>query len=200
MNAITELLLTPSTLPLNANVIDVGAGSGFFTSKIAKKIHATLPKVSFGTDITPAMLLSLANKKANITPFIGIAENIEDSIKEARKFFIIPYEFDAIFSTLMLHHSTQPEKVFKSIKKVLKKKGKVIIVDLCKHEFEEFKTEMGDVHLGFKPQKIQEMSEKYFSKAKVDKLPGICCKSSGRSAEIFVAFMQNQSQHFCQIV
>jgi SAM-dependent methyltransferase len=144
-------------------------------------------------DLTPAMLLSLAEKKANITPFIGIAENIEGSMKEAKKFFNIPHKFDAIFSTLMLHHSTQPEKIFKSLKQALKKRGKAIVVDLCEHGFEEFKTEMGDVHLGFKPKNVYEMARKYFLEAEVKKLPGICCECSGRSARIFVATMQNYS-------
>ena len=192
VSTITKILLVSPKLPAKAKVLDVGAGSGFFTVKIAEKIHAKLPKVSlYAMDLTPAMLLSLAKKKANITPFIGIAENIESSIKEAKKFFNIPFKFDAIFSTLMLHHSTQPEKVFKSLKQALKSKGQAIVVDLCEHGFEEFKTEMGDVHLGFKPENIYKMARKYFSEVKVEKLPGICCECSGRSARIFVATMQN---------
>jgi len=75
----------------------------------------------------------------------------------------------------------------------LKKNGKAMVVDLCEHGFEEFKTEMGDLHLGFKPENIFRIARKYFSKVKVDKLLEICCKCSGRSAEIFVAFMQNCS-------
>jgi len=194
VSTIAKLLLASPRLPANAKVLDVGAGSGFFTVKIAEKIHARLPKVSFyAMDITPAMLLSLAKKKAKITPFLGVAENIQGSIKEARKLFKIPHKFDAIFSTLMLHHSTQPEKVFKSLKEALKKNGKAMVVDLCGHGFKEFKTEMGDVHLGFKPEDIYKLARKHFSDVKVEKLPGICCECSGRSAEIFVAFMQNHS-------
>ena len=194
VNTITKLLLTPPRPPANAKVLDVGAGTGFFTVKIAKKLHAKLSEASFyAMDLTPAMLLSLTEKKADITPFIGIAENIEGSIKEAKRFFNIPFKFDAIFSTLMLHHSVQPEKVFKSFKHVLKKGGKAIVVDLCEHGFEEFRTEMGDVHLGFKPENVYEMARKYFSEVKVKKLPGICCECSGRSARIFVVTMQNYS-------
>jgi len=40
----------------------------------------------------------------------------------------------------------------------LKKNGKAMVVDLCEHGFEEFKTEMGDVHLGFKPENIYRMA------------------------------------------
>jgi SAM-dependent methyltransferase len=192
VDTITKLLLVSPKLPTKAKVLDVGAGSGFFTAKIARKIRVEFPTVSFyAMDLTPAMLLSLVSKRANVTPFIGIAENIKDSVEEVRKFFKIPYKFDAIFSTLMLHHSIQPEKVFKSFKQVLKKRGKAIIVDLCEHDFEEFRTEMGDVHLGFKPENIHEMAKKYFSEVKVKELSGICCECSGRSAKIFVVTMQN---------
>jgi len=194
VDTVTKLLFKAPRLPANAKVLDIGAGSGFFTAKIAKKIHDRLPNVSiYAMDITPAMLLLLEKKKANITPFIGIAENITGSIKETKKNFNIPYKFDAIFSTLMLHHSTQPEKVFKSLKEALKKRGKAIIVDLCEHSFEEFKTEMGDVHLGFKLENVNKMARKYFSEVEVEKLSGICCECSGRSAEIFVAYIQNRS-------
>ncbi len=190
VDTITNLLLEPPRLSTNAKILDVGAGSGFFTVKIAEQIRLKLPKATFyAMDITPAMLLSLEAKNANITPFIGIAENIKDSIKEATRYFNIPQQFDAVFTTLMLHHSIHPEKVFKSLSKILKKNGKAIVLDLCEHSFEEFKTEMGDMHLGFKPEKIREMAQKYFSNVRVDKIPGICCEYSGRSAEIFVAFM-----------
>lgn len=192
VNTVVAFLLEPPRLLANAKVLDVGAGTGFFTVKVAQKIRARVPRASFcAMDLTPAMLLSLAKKKAGITPFIGIAENIESSIKEAKKHFFIPSKFDAVFSTLMFHHSVQPEKVFKSIKAVLKKNGKVVVIDLREHGFEEFKTEMGDVHLGFKPEKIYEMAREYFPKVNVGKLPGICCRSSGRSAGILVATMHN---------
>jgi len=194
VNTIAQYILKPPNLPPNLQILDVGAGTGFFTIKIAKKLQAKIPRFSlYAMDLTPAMLSSLAKKNANITPFIGNAENIQGSIEQARNYFNIPYKFDAIFSTLMLHHSTQPEKVFKSFKVALEKNGKAVIVDLCEHDFKEFKTEMSDVHLGFKPENVQEMAQRYFSKVKVEKMPGICCECSGRSAEIFVAFMQNLS-------
>jgi hypothetical protein len=52
---------------------------------------------------------------------------------------------------------------------------------------------MSDVHLGFNPENVHDMARKYFSEVKVEKMPGICCESSGRSAEIFVVAMQNCS-------
>ncbi len=191
VGTISSRLLESRGLPANATIIDVGAGSGFFTLKIAKKIRKTRPATSFyAMDLTPAMLLSLAKKKPDMTLFIGVAENIKGSITEARKFFHIPYKFDAAISTLVLHHSPQPERVFESVSQIIKKNGRVIILDLTEHPFREFKAEMGDVHLGFRQEAIRSMAEKHFRKVSVEKLPGIRCESSGRSAEIFVAVMK----------
>jgi ubiquinone/menaquinone biosynthesis C-methylase UbiE len=192
VEAITESLLSFPSLRTGSKVLDVGAGSGFFTVKIAEKIRNKIPSVAFyAMDATPAMLLALEKKKVGITPFLGVAENIEASIKEARAYAEIPDKFDAVFSTLMLHHSTKPEKVFESIKKVLEKNGKAIILDLCEHKFAEFKTEMGDVHLGFKLDDVRKMAKAYFSEVEIEKMPGIGCSCSGRSAEIFVVSMRN---------
>jgi SAM-dependent methyltransferase len=190
VDKIVELLFASPKLSEDGNVLDVGAGTGFFTAKIEEKVHAKLPKVSFyAMDITPAMLLSLTGKYAHVKPFVGLAENLEGSIKEAVKYFDIPDKFDAIFSTLMLHHSVKPEKVFKSIRQVLKGDGKAVVVDLCEHGFEEFKTEMGDVHLGFKPEDIAKMARNAFAEVRVEKMRGICCQCSGWSAEVFFAYM-----------
>jgi SAM-dependent methyltransferase len=190
VEVITASLLSSLKLPKCSKILDLGAGSGFFTAKIAQRI----PNARFyAMDATPAMLTALAKKNVGITPFIGIAENIEASISEARAYAEIPDRFDAVFSTLMLHHSVKPEKVFASIKTVLAKDGKAVILDLCEHQFAEFKTEMGDVHLGFNLDHVRKMAEKHFSKVKIEKMPGIGCTCSGRSAEIFVATMQNNA-------
>jgi Mn-dependent DtxR family transcriptional regulator len=84
-------------------------------------------------------------------------------------------------------------RTVKSFRAVLKKKGRAIVVDLCKHDFEEFITEIGDIHLGFKPENICETAREYFSEVKVDRIHRISCECSGRSAEVFVAVMCNCS-------
>jgi SAM-dependent methyltransferase len=194
VNAVAKLLLEPPKPPRNGKILDIGAGTGFFTLKIAEKIRSRVSEVSFyAMDPTPAMLLELERKNADITPFIGIAENIGASVKAATAYVKIPSKFDAVFSTLMLHHSVHPEEVFGSLKTVLKRNGKAIIVDLCEHGFEEFKTEMGDIHLGFKPEKISEMGREHFTNVRVQRIPGVHCASSGRSAELFVVSMRKGS-------
>jgi len=194
VDAIATRLLASPRLPQSAKILDVGAGSGFFTAKIMKSIQVDSPTTSFyAMDLTPAMLHMLTKKSQKIKPFIGIAENIQSSIKEAKKHFNIPTKFDAAYSTLMLHHSPEPESVFKSLRTILKKNGKAIILDMCEHKFTEFKTEMGDIHLGFNLKNISEMARKHFSTVRVEKMAGFTCESSGRIAEIFTVSMWNYS-------
>ena len=97
------------------------------------------------------------------------------------------------FRFRMLHHSTQPEKVFKSIKTILKKNGKAVILDLCEHKFKEFKTEMGGVHLGSSLEHVPEMAKNCFPKVEIKKMPSIDCECSGHLAEIFLVFIRNSA-------
>ena len=189
VDAVTERLV-PS-LQTGSKVLDVGAGSGFFTSKIAKVVNNKIPNVSFyAMDATPAMLLALQKNHTELTPFWGIAENIEDSLKQAGSYVQVPDQFDAVFSTLMLHHSAKPEKAFESINRILAPNGSAVVLDLCEHKFEEFRTELADVHLGFNLDYIRGLAEAEFSEVSIVKIPGISCSSSGRSAEIFVVSMK----------
>jgi ubiquinone/menaquinone biosynthesis C-methylase UbiE len=189
-DAVVSELLSPPKLKRNAKILDVGAASGFFTVRVANKVSRYMPDASFyAMDITPAMLRVLVRKTSDIVPFLGVAENIAGSVKCARRYLRIPKKFDAIFSTLTLHHCLDIEGVFRSIRGALKARGKAVVVDLCKHPFEEFREEMGDVHLGFDPDWIKVIAGKHFSRVLVEKMPGICCESSGRSAELFIASM-----------
>jgi len=191
VDSIVNRLNSSPKLKPNAHILDAGAGSGFFTVKVAAKMKAILPKATFfAMDATPAMLLALEQKREGIIPFFGMAENIKGSIETARNYAEIPKRFDAVFSTLMLHHCPDINKVFKSVRQVLKASGTAVIVDMCTHPFVEFKEEMGDVHLGFNPDQIEKAAEKVFPKVVVEKLPGISCQDSGRSAELFIATLK----------
>lgn len=168
------------------NILDIGAGSGFFTVRIAERIWERFPDASlYAMDITPAMLSIIRRKSNKIKTFIGIAENIVGSIEYARRYLDIPKKFDVIYSTLTLHHCQDVEKVFKSINQALGEGGIAVIIDICKHPYEEFREEMGDIHLGFDPTEVREIAKKYFKMANSYVIPGLRCEESCRSVEMF---------------
>ncbi|WP_456396566.1 class I SAM-dependent methyltransferase [Thermococcus sp.] len=144
-------------------LLDVAAGSGFFTERVKRKLEEKGIKVQvYGFDITPSMLRRL--KEKGITPIWGVAEKIRGSIEIANEHYGInvPKEFDVVLSTLAFHHFLKPEEVLRSMKSVLKEGGRAIIVDVLKHEHEEFKETLKDTHLGFSLEEIRKMGSRVF--------------------------------------
>ncbi|WP_308700750.1 class I SAM-dependent methyltransferase [Pyrococcus yayanosii] len=144
-------------------LLDVAAGSGFFTERIKRKLVERGVKADvYALDITPGMLKRLDEK--GITPIWGVAEKIRESIEIANEHCGInaPREFDVVLSTLAFHHFLNPEEVLKSMKSVLTENGRVIIIDVLKHEHEEFKETLKDTHLGFSLEDIKEIGSKIF--------------------------------------
>lgn len=173
------------------SVLDVGAGVGTFTVPMAERVRLMVPEAKFyALDVTPAMLEVLAKRAPCMKTFLGIAENIKDSVELWKGRLSLPVKFDAITSVLTLHHCRNIGKVFQSFGKVLKRKGRAIVIDLCRHTFHEFTEEMGDYHLGFELDAVRKASMPYFQEVSTNKLHGICCSSSDMSAELFLSIMK----------
>lgn len=178
-----------------SNILDIGAGTGFFTTAIKKKLDKDLN--FYAMDLTPAMLLAGLEdmEKHGIIPFLGAAEQIKESIKLSNSYYerlrvTIPSVYQGIISILTLHHCEDIDRVFKSIHSVMGRRTNCIVIDLCEHPFTEFKQKMRDVHLGFNPDWIRKKAAKVFEEVQVERLPGIECKESGRAAELFVGLMK----------
>jgi SAM-dependent methyltransferase len=193
---VDEVAKNLQKLSKKSSILDVGAGTGFFTTGIAEKLAGR----NFGFyafDATPAMLNVLVKKlcklNASIPPILGVAERINESITVSRKVYQplgieLPSRYDAIISILMLHHCKNPSEVFNSMKRTLKPKGKLVLIDLCKHNFEEFRKKMGDIHLGFELNYVKNELDKIFTVERMEKMGEGCkCEESGRSAELFIA-------------
>ncbi|QTA37679.1 class I SAM-dependent methyltransferase [Thermosipho ferrireducens] len=171
-------------------ILDVAAGSGFFTKRIKNKLEKKGLKVElFGLDITQSMLKNLRQK--GIFSVWGVAEKIKKSIEIFNEHYKtdVPEKFDAVFSTLAFHHFLQPEKVLSSMKEVLIEDGKIIIVDVLKHDYEEFSETLKDTHLGFSKEEINSMGSKLFAKVKVEQL-GAYCRVDDKKVHLYKAVFE----------
>ena len=65
-------------------------------------------------------------------------------------------EFDALFLSQSLHHTSNPEAVVLSAARGLKPGGRIIILDLVRHEHEWVREEWADQWLGFDPLETRE--------------------------------------------
>jgi ubiquinone/menaquinone biosynthesis C-methylase UbiE/DNA-binding transcriptional ArsR family regulator len=65
-------------------------------------------------------------------------------------------QVDAATLILVMHHLSAPSAAIEEVHRVLKPGGKLILVDMLPHDHQEYRQEMGHIHLGFSGQQIKE--------------------------------------------
>ena len=63
-------------------------------------------------------------------------------------------QLDAATLILVLHHLPDPAKVISEVARVLKPRGRLLIVDMLPHDRAEYRQEMGHVWMGFDSKQI----------------------------------------------
>ena len=159
------------------SLLDVGAGSGYFTSRVLKLLgEAGLQAEAYGLDVTPGMLRVLAEK--GVTPIWGTAERIAESVRLARaRLGLVPERFDTAITTFTLHHIPDPSEALKGIARVLEPWGVAVVVDISKYSDAELQEELSDVHPGFEPSELEEAARTAFREVRVRFLEGARCRA-----------------------
>lgn len=120
-------------------IADLGAGEGTFSQLLAQRAERVIavdnsPKmVEFGAN------LAAANGIANLEYRLGDLE--APPIEEA--------SVDLAFFSQSLHHALHPEIAVKAANRLLKPGGRIVILDLKKHSFEQARELYADTWLGF---------------------------------------------------
>ena len=145
-----------SLLPSSLSVVDLGCGNGDTLLALAPHINTLV-----GIDRSESML-SLARKRCVDHPHIVLKEGVLESLPAEQE------EFDVALCILVLHHVPNIHTVLCEIARVLKPKGRLIILDMKKHKKQEFKNQMGHKHLGFSK---EDFSHELFSCSRWFPLP-----------------------------
>ncbi len=132
-------------------VVDLGCGAGELLSELALYSGRAI-----GVDSSPAMLeqarVTLSaqpinkgkkNKAAELR--LGTLEHLPLADAEA----------DAALLNMVLHHLADPLVVLQEIRRVLSKKGKLLVCDLSRHDAEWMREKYGDQWLGFTEQELR---------------------------------------------
>jgi len=180
----TELglkIVGQAKIRLGDTVVDVGCGTGFLTSQAAKAVGRKGKVI--GIDLSREML-----KKANENMTkIGNRGKLEFKIGDAENIPLEDEIADAVIGNMILHHCPEPKSAIREMVRILKTDGCVVLSDLEEHDEEWLKTEMADIWLGFRPQKVKEWFRQAHLKA-IEVLPARskCCGVSiaGRRAAI----------------
>jgi len=115
-------------------IVDLGVGMGYFTEELSKKVgpHG----LYIGIDINTAFVYYV-NDKYQYYPNIKIGLNTEDSLCLPSH---LNNHVDLIFTALVLHHVSEPDKILSQCYHLLKPNGKMIIIEFShkgKHKIEQ---------------------------------------------------------------
>lgn len=127
-------------------VADLGCGEGVLTLLLARFAEKV---IAFDQS---EKMLKLVEEKATEQ---GLWERVELRKCILEKLEIAPESLDAIFLSQALHHTSTPDKVVEVCAKALRKGGKLVILDLVRHEHEWTREQWADQWLGFDPLEVR---------------------------------------------
>lgn len=128
-------------------IADLGAGEGTLSQLLAQRAKKVIAvdnsekMVTYGSDLA---------KQHGFT-------NLEYRLGDIEEPPITPLSVDLVFLSQALHHAQNPEKALKAAYTMLKPGGRIVVLDLLKHQFEKARDLYADVWLGFSESDLHEM-------------------------------------------
>jgi ArsR family transcriptional regulator len=131
-------------------IADLGAGEGTFSLLLAQRAERVIAVDSSAKMIEVGREQALRHGLKNIEFRLG---DIEELPVEAS-------EVDLVFFSQSLHHALHPERAVAEALRILRPGGRIVILDLAKHRFEEARELYADEWLGFGEAELEAMLEK----------------------------------------
>lgn len=137
-----DLAALAGLLDADWQVGDFGCGTGQLAAVLAPFVRRVI-----AVDSSRAML-KVARQRlapfANVEVRHGALETppVEDGT------------LDAVVSCLVLHHVADPGVVLRAAARTLRSGGRLLLIDMLRHDRQEYRHEMGHVWLGFEPEQI----------------------------------------------
>jgi ArsR family transcriptional regulator len=131
-------------------IADLGAGEGALSLLLAQGATRVI-----AVD-TSARMIEFGREEAKRC---GV-NNLEYRLGDMEEVPIEDAEVDLVFFSQSLHHALHPERALHEAWRILKPGGRIVVLDLLKHRFEEARELYADEWLGFSEAEIESMLEK----------------------------------------
>ena len=139
---------------------DLGCGTGQVSELLAPHV-AKVIAVDGSTDMVQA-----AKKR------LKTAHHVEVRRGDMEALPIDEAQLDAAVMALVLHHVPEPSRALAEVHRVLKRGGRILIVDMLPHDRVEYQQQMGHVWLGFSEKTMKKYLEAAgFEQARTFNLP-----------------------------
>jgi ubiquinone/menaquinone biosynthesis C-methylase UbiE/DNA-binding transcriptional ArsR family regulator len=120
-------------------IADLGAGEGTFSQLLALRAKEVIAVDNSEKMVEFASQLARKHKVKNLKFRLGDLESLP----------IADSEVDLAFFSQSLHHAQHPDRAVAEAARILKPGGRIAILDLQRHQFEEAREMYADVWLGF---------------------------------------------------
>lgn len=125
------------------SIIEVGVGEGWLLPDLAERARSVT-----ALDLSQDML-RLAQEHASHLRNVSFVQGSADVLVQR------DHQADAIVVNMVLHHTSQPEKVLAEAACLLKSGGHLIVSELCAHDQAWAREHCGDLWLGFTPEQLE---------------------------------------------
>src|SRR6201993_695516 len=130
-------------------IVDLGAGEGTLSQLLARNARKVI-----AVDNSPKMV-EFGSKLAKQHGF----KNLEYRLGDLEDPPIAKESVDLVLLSQALHHAIKPERAIKSAHQILKKNGRIVVLDLLSHNFDKARDLYADRWLGFSEVKLHELLE-----------------------------------------
>ena len=128
-------------------IADLGAGDGSFSLLLAQKAKSVIAIDS------SAKMIEFAREQARRHH----VKNIDYRLGDMEELPIDDESVDLVFFSQSLHHALHPQHAVAEAARILRPGGRIAILDLAKHRFEEAREMYADEWLGFSEAELESM-------------------------------------------
>jgi len=128
-------------------IADLGAGEGTFSLMLAQRA-------------TRVIAVDTSNKMIEVGREQAVragVSNIEFRLGDMEEVPVENDQVDLVFFSQSLHHALHPERALQEAGRILRPGGRIVILDLLKHRFEEARELYADEWLGFSEAEMEAM-------------------------------------------
>jgi ubiquinone/menaquinone biosynthesis C-methylase UbiE len=131
-------------------IADLGSGDGSFSLLLAQSAEKVIAVDS------SAKMIEFAREQARRSD----VKNVDYRLGDMEELPIDDASVDIVFFSQSLHHALHPERALAESARTLKPGGRIAILDLARHRFEEAREMYADEWLGFSEAELDAMLER----------------------------------------